>query len=213
MSEQRETAQIITDVLGIEDGGRATEAFTRFLNKGGRTGWNSLTQADFDAIQDACDDGMGRPRRKHDHPIAWKVKRWWHWHVVSPIVYPVLSAPGDAWHRILWHTWKKRHGGKVLYTYRGDDGEGHLGEQLWTERRDQTRELTANLPLRHRVAARLGRLHSAWIWECPSCDIFAEPEETGGSEAGATAGLDDHVQAAHAGSAPDECDVTQVFWI
>lgn len=92
----RDAARAITDLAGIPDA-PAEEAFTRLLAAGGRGGWFSLTQADFDQAQDAFDDAIGRPRRKHKNPIGWKIGFWWHWRVVDPIIYPALEALAFAW--------------------------------------------------------------------------------------------------------------------
>lgn len=210
----REQAQAITDLAGIEGGGKNTEAFTRFFRRGSRTGWNSLTQDDFAMVEDAFADAAGGPRRKRKHPLVWKIGFWWHWHVTSPIIYPLIEAPFTACRKIYWHAWRKRHGGEVMVPDWRDDGEAYIAFMPWVEANAQRRQLVANLPLRHRIADRLNRLHVAWGWCCPDCGIdFAEPEHLEPRDVRAFAALDAHVAEAHGGAAPEEAEAAQLFWI
>lgn len=210
----REQAEAIADAVGIQDGGKTAEAFTRFLAKGSHTAWNDLSQDDFQMLEDAFADGTGRPRRKRKHPLVWKIGFWWHWHITSPIIYPIVEAPFTACRKIHWHVWKKRHGGEVIAPEWHDDGEAYLAFMPWTELNAQRRTLTANLPLRHRIASRLGRLHIGWGWRCPQCGIdFAEPDDLAPCDVRAYAQLDAHVAQAHGGITPDEAEAIQLFWI
>lgn len=210
----REQAQAITDATGIRDGGKTTEAFTRFFHRAPRVGWNSLTQDDFAMIEDAFADAAGRPRRKRKNNLVWKIGFWWHWHITSPIIYPLAEAPFTACRKIYWHAWKKRRGGEVMTGVLHDDGEVYLEFTPWREARDRRREALAGLPLRCRAAAHLGWLHSGWDWCCPACGIdFGAPDDTARTEAVATEGLNAHVAEDHAGAMPGECGVTRLFWI
>lgn len=209
----REQAQAITDVAGIQDAGKTTEAFTRFFHRGTRTGWNSLTQDDFAPLEDAIADAYGRPRRKRKNPLVWKIGFWWHWHVTSPIVYPILEAPFTIARKTAWHVWKKRHGGEVMVADWRDDGEAYIKFIPWTEANARRRELVDGLPLYYRIAARFGRLRTGWDWCCPACGIdFGAPDDTTHLETIATEGLNAHVAEDHAGAMPGECGVTRLFW-
>lgn len=210
----REQAQAITDLAGIEDGGKTTEAFTRLFHRGSRSGWNSLTYDDFAPLDDAIADAYGRPRRKRQNPLVWKLKFWWHWHVTSPIVYPIVEAPFAACRKAHWHAWKKRHGGEVMVADWREDGEAYLAFIPWAEASARRRELVADLPLRHRIASRLGRLHAAWGWCCPECGIdFAQPGDLAPCHVRAAAELDGHVEDEHGGTMPEEAEAIQLFWI
>lgn len=85
MTTPREAASAVSAFLGAQEGGRSEEALARLIQKGGKSGYFSLTQADFDAVQDAYDDSIGRPRRKKQNPIVWKIQHWMHWHIVDPL--------------------------------------------------------------------------------------------------------------------------------
>lgn len=217
MTQHRDNAQAISDMAGIEDGGRTTEAFTRFFHRGSRVGWNALTQDDFAMIEDAFADSMGRPRRKRKNNLVWKIGFWWHWHVTSPIIYPASEVFTNVLKKIYWHAWKKRHGGKVLAPYRGDPGETFIKYIAWTEWTEQRRQLNANLPnlpIRYRIAARLGRLYGGWVWCCPDCDFdFGQPDDTMQTEIDADAALKNHARVTHDGIIPGACGVAQIFWI
>lgn len=117
----RQKAEFVTGLIGADD--KTTEAMTRLIGQRHATGWISL-QAEFDALQDAFDDSMGRPRRKHQHPVAWKIRYWWHWHITDPIVYPILFAPGEACRFIAWHCWRKWTDHEVTVVRSYDNGEG-----------------------------------------------------------------------------------------
>lgn len=99
MPTPRELAAAVTAATGADE--RHTEALTRTLAYAAAGGYRSLTQADFDTVQDAYDDATGRPRRKHANPALWKIAHWWRWHVTSP-----LDAAADAF---WWHAARK-HG-------------------------------------------------------------------------------------------------------
>jgi hypothetical protein len=235
----REQAQAITDAAGIQDGGKTTEAFTRFFRRGSRTGWGSLTQDDFAMIEDAFADAAGRPRRKRKNNLIWKIGYWWHWHVTSPL------DDGLRW--LGWHLLP----GKCRIVIQTEDASYGVDETSWivaqsrirrTRRRHPAADIFAGLygfhiitmpdesaatayrirygpaaddrlPLHWRIAARLGRLHSGWDWCCPDCGIdFGAPDDTTHAEAVATEGLNAHVAEDHAGAMPGECGVTQLFW-
>jgi len=97
LSTPRDAAQAVNELAGIPGAGAHEEALTRLITTGARGGWSSLTQADFDQAQDAFDDAVGRPRRKRQNPILWKIGFWWHWHVTSPIVFPAMEAFAAFW--------------------------------------------------------------------------------------------------------------------
>ena len=97
LSTPRAVAHAVNELAGIPGAGAHEEALTRLITTGARSGWNSLTQADFDQAQNAFDDAMGLPRRKRQNPILWKITFWWHWHVTSPIVYPAIGVLAWAW--------------------------------------------------------------------------------------------------------------------
>lgn len=213
MTAPRDQAEAITDMLGVEDTGRTTEAFTRFFRRGSQDGWNSLTQDDFAMLEDALADGLGRPRRKRKHPLLWKAGFWWHWHVTSPIIYPVLEAPAAFGQWIAWHAWRK-HNGIVFYAYRSEDGALCIGETGWDEQHDDRSRIVAETPRAYRIAARLGRLHGGWAWCCPDCGIdFSRPDATLPTAHDADEDLGRHVRSGHAGIAPEASAVTKVFWI
>lgn len=220
MTEQptpREVAQLVVETAGIPDAAVHEEALTRLIATGARGGWNSLTQADFDGVQDAFDDATGQPRRKRKNPLLWKIGFWWHWHVTSPIVYPVVSAPGDLLAYLRWHLWSKRHGAQTLVAYRGEDGEVYLKTMPWTAHRDQC--AAEGTPLPNEFARLLGRpfdrfrKHTAYGWDCPPCRIHAgDPANPFPTELAAAAGLSAHVRDSHHGEKPDDAWADQISW-
>lgn len=208
----REYGELFSAVAGTDE--KTTEAFTRLLATGhAGGGWNSLTQDDFLQFENAVNDSWGRPRRKRKNDLVWKIGRWWHRHITSPIIYPIIEAPFTLARKTAWHAWKKRHGGEVMAPDWRDDGECYIKFIPWTEANAQRRELVAALPLHLRLASRFGRLHTGWDWCCPACDIdFGAPDDTARTEVVATEGLDAHVAEDHGGAMPGECGVTQLFW-
>jgi hypothetical protein len=196
-----------------KEASRLSEAFTRFFHKGGRTGWDSLTREDFDALEEACDDAFGRPHKRRRYLFGFRSHRWWHWHIVDPIIYPVIEAPFTIARKIWWHVWKKRHGGTVFTGVEGDDGEVYLHIITWREARDRRGAELGNLPWRYRLAVHFGWLRSGWIWECPACDISAGPDETLSTGFAARAALAEHVAEQHAGIMPEESDTTEIYWL
>lgn len=107
----RDAAEFITGLAGADD--KTADAMTRLMVQM-RAG--SAGQADYDAVQDALDDATGRPRRKHQHPLVWKIRHWWYWHITDPIICPVLDAPGEAWQFVVWHCWRKWTDRQILTT-------------------------------------------------------------------------------------------------
>lgn len=103
----RQKAEFITSLVGADD--KSADAMTRLM-RSMRAG--HPLQAEFDAVQDAFDDAMGRPRHKHLHPLVWRAKYWWHWHITDPFVYPALFVIEDAWQFITWHCWRKHKVGE-----------------------------------------------------------------------------------------------------
>lgn len=124
----REKAEFITGLIGADD--KTTDAMTRLIAQRQATGWNSL-QAEFEALQDAIDDAMGRPRHKHLHPLVWRTKYWWHWHVTSPIIYPLMDVPGALW----WHCFRKWTGGTGTWIVSCSDGHVRVLEMTRNEHR------------------------------------------------------------------------------
>lgn len=125
----RQKAEFITGLIGADDK-------TRLVVQRKATGWISL-QAEFDALQDAFDDSMGRPRRKRKHPVVWKMRYWWHWHITDPIVYPILFFPGNACRFIAWHCWRKFTGYEVMVVRPDGKGDGRIE---WMSARTYRRE-------------------------------------------------------------------------
>lgn len=132
----RQKAEFITGLLGADD--KTTDAMTRLM-RSMRAG--HPLQAEFDAVQDAFDDAMGRPRHKHLHPLVWRAKYWWHWHITSPIIYPLMEAPGIVWDFVAWHVWRKWTDCKVM-VMRGDgNGDGRIEWMSAREYRREKREI------------------------------------------------------------------------
>lgn len=124
----RQKAEFITGMLGLDD--KTADAMTRLAVQKQATGWSSL-QAEFDALQDAIGDAMGRSRHKHLHPVAWRTKYWWHWHVTSPIIYPLMDLPGALW----WHCFRKWTGGTGTWIVSCRDSHLRVLEMTWYEHR------------------------------------------------------------------------------
>jgi hypothetical protein len=121
----REKAEFVTGIIGAD--GKTTDAIVR-LGVQMRAG--AVNQADFDAVQDAFDDAAGRPHRKHMHLAAWKISYWWHWHVTSPIVYPLLDVPAK-----IGMVARKVSGRKLTWMRIDTEGYLHMEEMTWYEAR------------------------------------------------------------------------------
>lgn len=129
----REKAEFVTGLIGAD--GKTTDAMTRLMNSL-RAG--HPMQAEFDALQDAVDDAMGRPRHKHLHPVVWQIRYWWHWHITDPIIYPLLDVPGHIATAI-----RKVAGRKLTWMRLDTDGRLLLEEKTWYEVRRQRRQMKA----------------------------------------------------------------------
>lgn len=134
----RQKAEFVTGLLGADD--KTADAMTRLIAQRHATGWNSL-QAEFDALQDAIDDAMGRPRHKHLHPLVWRTKYWWHWHITNPIVYPIMDAPGNTCRFIAWHCWRKFTDYRVMVIRPDGKGDGRIEWMGAREYRREKREM------------------------------------------------------------------------
>ncbi len=232
----REQGELFSAMTGTDE--KTTEAFTRFLTTGHAGGWNSLTQDDFAMLEDAINDSWDRPRRRRKNPLVWKIGFWWHWHITSPLDD---GARWLAWHilphacRLIVHVagescvaddisftatrlrarWTTRHYPQATFTpiIHGlyhlelpDEAAADAYCGKYHSRDDR-------LPMRYRIADRLGRLHSGWVWDCPDCGIdFADPGDTLSTETEAAAALYAHAETAHAGMMPGTCGVTQILW-
>lgn len=204
------------DLAELPGAAAVEESMARFIAHGRHTGWNGLTQDDFDALQDAF-DGPDAPPRKKQNPIVWKIQFWWHWHVTSPIVYPILFAPGRLYRYLHWHLWRKRHGGEALVAYRGDDGEGYLKTVLWSDWRDQCAAEGHPLPNEFlyliTVPLEYLRKHTGYGWDCPPCRIRAGgPGDAYETQGEAVAGIAAHVRDSHEGTAPDGSWIGEITW-
>lgn len=129
----REKAEFVTGIIGAD--GKTADAMTRLMNSI-RAG--HPMQAEFDALQDAADDAMGRPRHKHLHPTVWRIRYWWHWHITAPIIYPLMDVPGHIATAI-----RKVAGRKLTWLRLDADGHLLLEEKTWYEVRRQRRQIQA----------------------------------------------------------------------
>lgn len=240
MSTPRETARAVTELAGIPDTA-AEEALTRLIANGRHGGWNSLTQGDFDTLQDAFDDATGRPRRKHSHPLVWKARFWWHWHVTDPIVYPVTMPVGDFLAAASWCAVRRflPRAHRVAIEVDGADWgaddtglRGRRQREAWV--REHAPGATVFDAIRGLLVLRLPDTDTAYRyrdefgitapiqaplltghgWVCPPCRIRAGvPGDAFDSEAQAAAAFSGHVHDSHGGRVPDGAQVDEIEWL
>lgn len=130
----REVFDLVADLAGADDA--TAESLTRL---GTQMRGGTANQADFDTAQDAFDDATGRPRRKHQHPVVWKIRHWWDWHITSPIIYPLLDLPSKIGAAI-----RKVTGRKLAWMRVDAEGHLHFEEKTWYEVRRQRRQMRAD---------------------------------------------------------------------